>query len=178
MGHGGPRDLAALAAGLNGAATIVALVRTVLASGFATVGQPDDLPVFLDQMHNPTPLANSLQPALADDLPLLARDGGFVRQGYDLALDELRGFRDESRRLIAALQNRYSDETGIASLKIKHNNVLGYHIDVRTAHASKLMDSPLFIHRQTTAQAVRFHHDRTCRNGTRYGQRRGSCCGA
>ncbi len=156
MGHGGPRDLAALAAGLNGAATIVALVRTVLASGFATVGQPDDLPVFLDQMHNPTPIANRLQPALADDLPLLARDGGFVRQGYDLALDELRGLRDESRRLIAALQNRYSDETGIASLKIKHNNVLGYHIDVRTAHASKLMDSPLFIHRQTTAQAVRF----------------------
>ena len=156
MGHGGPRDLAALATGLDGAATIVASVRTVLASGLATVDHPDDLPVFLDQMHNPTPLANKLQPALADDLPLLARDGGFVQQGYDLALDELRGLRDESRRLIAALQNRYSDETGIASLKIKHNNVLGYHIDVRAAHASKLMDSPLFIHRQTTAQAVRF----------------------
>ena len=92
-------------------------------------------------MHNQRRLANKLQPALADELPLLTRDGGFVRQGYDLALDELRGLRDESRRLIAALQNRYSDETGIASLKIKHNNVLGYHIDVRAAHASKLMDS-------------------------------------
>ena len=156
MGHGGPRDLAALAAGLEGASTIVGIVRTVLASGFATVGQPDDLPVFLDQMHKPTPLVHSLTPALGDDLPLLARDGGFVRQGYDLALDEVRGLRDESRRLIAALQTRYSDETGIASLKIKHNNVLGYHIDVRAAHASKLMNSALFIHRQTTAQAVRF----------------------
>ena len=156
MGHGGPRDLAALASGLNGAAAIVASVRTVLASSLATVVQPDDLPAFLDQMHNPTPLANKLQPALAEDLPLLARDGGFVRQGYDLVLDELRGLRDESRRLIAALQSRYSDETGVASLKIKHNNVLGYHIDVRAAHASKLMDSPQFIHRQTTAQAVRF----------------------
>ena len=156
MGHGGPRDLAALAAGLDGAAAIVALLRTVLASGFATVDRPDDLPVFLDQMHIPTPLANKLQPALADDLPLLVRDGGFIRQGYDLALDELRELCNESRRLIAALQNRYSDETGVASLKIKHNNVLGYHIDVRAIHASKLMNSPLFIHRQTTAQAVRF----------------------
>ena len=156
MGHGGPRDLAALANGLNGAATIVALVRTVLESGLATVGRPDDLLVFLKQMQNPTLLVNKLQPVLAEDLPLLARDGGFVRQGYDLILDELRGLRDESRRLIAALQNRYSDETGVASLKIKHNNVLGYHIDVRAAHAGKLMDSPLFIHRQTTAQTVRF----------------------
>ena len=82
----------------------------------------DDLPVFLDQMNIPTPLANKLQPALADDLPLLVRDGGFIRQGYDLALDELRELCNESRRLIAALQNRYSDETGVASLKIKHNN--------------------------------------------------------
>ncbi|MGB2288514.1 MAG: DNA mismatch repair protein MutS, partial [Candidatus Puniceispirillaceae bacterium] len=156
MGHGGPRDLAALATGLEGASTIVGMVRTVLASGFATVGQPDDLPVFLDQMHKPTPLVHSLTPALGDDLPLLARDGGFVRQGYDLALDELRGLRDESRRLIAALQTRYSDETGIASLKIKHNNVLGYHIEVRAGHAEKLMADERFIHRQTTAQAVRF----------------------
>ena len=156
MGHGGPRDLAALATGLDGAAIIVASVRTFLSSGLVTVDHPDDLLVLLDQLHNPTPLANKLKPALADDLPLLARDGGFVQKGYDLALDELRGLRDESRRLIAALQNRYSDETGIMSLKIKHNNVLGYHIDVRTTHANKLMDNRLFIHRQTTAQAVRF----------------------
>ena len=58
--------------------------------------------------------------------------------------------------MIAALQSRYCAETDIASLKIKHNNVLGYHIDVRAVHAHKLMDSATFIHRQTTAQAVRF----------------------
>ena len=58
--------------------------------------------------------------------------------------------------MIAALESRYVNDTGIQSLKIKHNNVLGYHIDVRTAHASKLMDHETFIHRQTTAQAVRF----------------------
>ena len=79
--------MAALAAGLNGAARIVELVRTDLASDFATLSQPNDLLVFLDQIHKPTPLADKLQPALADDLPLLARDGGFVRRGYDLVLD-------------------------------------------------------------------------------------------
>ena len=64
--------------------------------------------------------------------------------------------RDESRRLIAQLQAKYIDETGIASLKIKHNNVLGYHIDVRSNHADKMMAIDAFIHRQTTAQTVRF----------------------
>ena len=68
----------------------------------------------------------------------------------------MRQLRDESRRLIAALQARYAEETEIASLKIKHNNVLGYHVDVRATHADKLMQSELFIHRQTTAQTVRF----------------------
>ena len=104
----------------------------------------------------PLPLAGILTLALSDDLPLMARDGGFVRQGYDLALDEMRGQRDESRILIAALQSRYAEDTGITSLKIRHNNVLGYHIDVRSGHGSKLMDREGFIHRQTTAQAVRF----------------------
>ena len=68
----------------------------------------------------------------------------------------MRQLRDESRRLMAALQARYAEETNIASLKIKHNNVLGYHVDVRATHADKLMQSELFIHRQTTAQTVRF----------------------
>ena len=68
--------------------------------------------------------------ALADELPLLKRDGGFVRAGYDAALDEARALRDESRRVIAALQARYADETGVRALKIRHNNVLGYFVEV------------------------------------------------
>jgi len=180
LGHGGPRDLANIAGGLDSAGQIVAQIRAVAAngengaarisegisegisgginekSGLGGLMLPDALPACLDAMLGPRGLINVLVPALGDDLPLLARDGGFVRQGYDLALDDLRGLRDESRRLIAALQSRYADETGIASLKIKHNNVLGYHIDVRSNHAAKLMDHEIFIHRQTTAQAVRF----------------------
>src|SRR5262249_12934329 len=69
-------------------------------------------------------------------------------------LDELRGLRDESRRMIAALQARYAGETGVPSLKIRHNNVLGYYIEVGPNHAAKLV-AP-FIHRQTLASAVRF----------------------
>ena len=93
-------------------------------------------------------------PALADDIPLLARDGNFIRAGYDISLDQIRQLRDESRRLIAGLQADYAAQTDISSLKIKHNNVLGYHIEVRSLHGDKLMSDNQFIHRQTTAQAV------------------------
>ena len=151
MGHGGPRDLSGLVNGLASASDIVTIATNVKA-----LAEPPQLRALFDAIMMPAPLANELRPALADDLPLLARDGGLVRHGYDLALDEIRDLRDESRRLIAALQQRYSAETGVASLKIKHNNVLGYHIDVRATHAEKLMQSEEFIHRQTTAQTVRF----------------------
>ena len=111
-------------------------------------------------MRRPDPaLAAELQRALADELPAYRRDGGFVRAGYEPALDEARALRDESRRVIAALQVRYAETTGIRSLKIRHNNVLGYFVDVTAQHGDKLMSAPLnatFIHRQTTAGQVRF----------------------
>ncbi len=96
---------------------------------------------------------------LADELPLFKRDGGFVRDGYDGALDEARSLRDESRKVVAQLQARYADHTGIKSLKIRHNNVLGYFVDVTAQHGDKLMSAPLnasYIHRQTLAGQVRF----------------------
>ena len=186
LGHGGPRDLAGLAAGLDNANAIVTIASTVTEPvltdrsvtepamtdrsvtepatiepattvlAVTALTEPPQLRVLFDAIMAPTSLAQQLLPALGDELPLLARDGGFVRQGYDASLDEIRDLRDESRRMIAALQQRYCTETGIASLKIKHNNVLGYYIDVRANHAEKLMQDPQFIHRQTTAQAVRF----------------------
>jgi DNA mismatch repair protein MutS len=89
----------------------------------------------------------------------MKRDGGFVRAGYDAALDETRALRDESRRVVAALQARYADETGVRALKVRHNNVLGYFIEVTAQHGEKLLAAPLnatFIHRQTLAGQVRF----------------------
>src|SRR5262245_1163446 len=104
-------------------------------------------------------LAAELSAALAAELPAYKRDGGFVRDGYDKILDETRALRDESRRVIAALQAQYAEETGIRILKIKHNNVLGYFVEVTAQHGERLMAAPLnatFIHRQTLAGQVRF----------------------
>src|SRR6202012_2334193 len=91
-------------------------------------------------------------------LPLFARDGGFIAGGYAPDLDQHRELRDESRRMMANLQARYADESGIPSLKIRHNNVLGYYIELSPTHAPKLDAGPAakFIHRQTLAGAVRF----------------------
>jgi DNA mismatch repair protein MutS len=104
-------------------------------------------------------IAAELAAALADELPAFRRDGGFVRMGFDPSLDETRRLRDESRRVIAALQARYADETAVRALKIRHNNVLGYFVEVTAAHGEKLLAPPLnatFIHRQTLAGQVRF----------------------
>ena len=82
-----------------------------------------------------------------------------MRAGYDAALDETRALRDESRRVVAALQARYADETGVRALKVRHNNVLGYFVEVTAQHGEKLLAPPLnatFIHRQTLAGQVRF----------------------
>ena len=96
---------------------------------------------------------------LVAEPPLLARDGGFVASGVDEALDEARELRDEGRGVIARMQAEYASETGIPSLKIKHNNVLGYFIETTATHAEKMLSPPMnerFVHRQTTANQVRF----------------------
>jgi DNA mismatch repair protein MutS len=153
VGRGGPRDLAAIRDGLNGAVALaqrLAGARELpmeLAEAAAVLCRPD------------LAIAAELQNALADELPAFRRDGGFIRPGHDAALDDARALRDESRRVIAALQARYADATGIRALKIRHNNVLGYFIEVSAQNGEKLMAAPLnagFIHRQTLAGQVRF----------------------
>jgi len=153
LGRGGPRDLGALAAGFEAATQLAGLL-----SGAAL---PEQLQDACDRLAAvPAQLAGHLARALADDLPLLRRDGGFVRAGYDAELDEMRSLRDESRRVIAAMERALADETGIRSLKIRHNNVLGYYIEVTANNAGALTGSDAargrFIHRQTMASAMRF----------------------
>ena len=99
-------------------------------------------------------LRQELQSALQEDVPMLARDGGFIRSGYHAALDEFRVLRDESKRLIAKLQQEYITLTGINTLKIKFNNVLGYFVEITPAHEAKMTDE--FIHRQTMKNALRY----------------------
>jgi len=104
-------------------------------------------------------LIEHLNSALVEDPPLLTRDGGFIATGFDAELDELRILRDEGRSVIAGLQAQYASLTSVQSLKIKHNNVLGYFVETPATHSEKMLAPPLsetFIHRQTTANQVRF----------------------
>ncbi len=164
LARGGPRDLQALAVGLHGGEA----VRARLSKMSSPADLPDEISLMLapltcfgsDEMSERlAQLVETLQVALGDTLPVLARDGGFVRDGYHAPLDQARELSRESRRVIAGLQARYSSETEIKALKIKHNGVLGYHIEVPAQHGDRLMAPPLneiFIHRQTLANSVRF----------------------
>jgi DNA mismatch repair protein MutS len=153
VGRGGPRDLAAIRDGVQAAAE---LARALV----ALKESPAEIADALQSCRRPDArLAAELSQALADELPAFKRDGGFVREGYDAALDETRSLRDASRRVVAALQTRYAEETGVRGLKIRHNNVLGYFVEVTAQHGDKLMAAPFnatFIHRQTLAGQVRF----------------------
>ena len=151
VGRGGPRDLFSLATAIEKAQQISKIIEQAV-----TVSSPELLADIGRDVSNPYSLSLKIKDALTENLPLLPREGQFIRAGFDAALDSLRDLRDESRRHIALLQQEYSEATGISSLKVKHNNVLGYHIEVRSNHADKLMSEEQFIHRQTTAQAVRF----------------------
>jgi DNA mismatch repair protein MutS len=149
LGRGGPRDLAALRQSLGETAGL----RLMLAEP-GLVPLPECLTEARRDLGEHGPLVDRLARALAADLPLFARDGGFIAAGYSDELDEWRGLRDESRRLVAQLQARYAEETRIGSLKIRHNNVIGYYLEVPANHARKL--GPEFIHRQTMAGAQRY----------------------
>ncbi len=149
LDRGGPRDLAAIRAGLTQAAEVAGR----LSGTEGLLGDAARALVGHGQM------IGLLTQALREELPLLARDGGFIAAGYDGALDEARDLRDEGRGVVARMQADYAAEIGIQSLKIKHNNVLGYFIEVTSTHAERMLSAPLnerFIHRQTTAGQVRF----------------------
>lgn len=151
LDRAGPRDLAAIRDGLIQAQAIAVLFEPFTA--------PDLLAKAALSLTGHNALVDLLDHALVADPPYLARDGGFIAAGFDPDLDQSRQLRDEGRSVIAALQQDYAGETSITSLKIKHNNVLGYFIETTAAHAEKMLSPPLseqFIHRQTTANQVRF----------------------
>ena len=153
LGRGGPRDMAAIQRGF----AVICDVRNLFA-GKLLPQELSDAFATLEKL--PVDLHSHLDRILADDLPLLKRDGGFVRENYNKELDELRTLRDESRRFIAELQGRYAEETGVKALKIRHNNILGYYIEVTALQAPALTETTeaksRFIHRQTMANAMRF----------------------
>ncbi|WP_299294746.1 DNA mismatch repair protein MutS [uncultured Tateyamaria sp.] len=150
LDRGGPRDLAALRNGLTAAQNL---------KDTAAADLPDLLNTSTKNLGGHTDLIDRLDADLVAEPPLLARDGGFIATGCDPDLDEARQLRDEGRSVIAQLQRQYVETSGINALKIKHNNVLGYFVEVTATHAEKMLSDPLsqtFIHRQTTANQVRF----------------------
>ena len=151
LSRSGPRDLTAIRSALTQAEAI--------AQTLSQVALPDLLAEHLVDLETDSALLTLLDEALVAEPPLLARDGGFIAPGYDESLDELRQLRDEGRGVIGRMQGEYATQTGISSLKIKHNNVLGYFIETTQTHLEKMMSPPFsetFIHRQTTANVVRF----------------------
>jgi DNA mismatch repair protein MutS len=153
VGRGGPRDLAGLRDGILAS-------DSALAQLAALDDPPAEIAAVMAALRRPSrELAREFERALAEQLPLIKRDGGFVREGYEAALDETRNLRDASRLVVASMQARYADDTGVKGLKIRHNNVLGYFVEVTAQHGDRLMAPPLnatFIHRQTLAGQTRF----------------------
>ncbi|WP_436398384.1 DNA mismatch repair protein MutS [Roseobacter sp. S98] len=151
LDRGGPRDLAAIRNGLT--------VAETLQHRLAEADTPELIGQNLRDLTGHADLIEKLDAALIAEPPLLARDGGFIAPGHDDGLDEARKLRDEGRSVIAGMQQQYVSDTGISSLKIKHNNVLGYFVETPSTHADRMLNAPLsetFIHRQTTANQVRF----------------------
>ncbi|RLQ89295.1 DNA mismatch repair protein MutS [Notoacmeibacter ruber] len=152
LGRGGPRDLGAIRMALSSGRE--------LADRLADVELPEELQSARQALHAlPEEIGDLLGKALATDLPLLARDGGFVGEAFDEELDAQRALASDSRRVIAVMQAELAEETAIKTLKIRHNNMLGYYIEVPSSHGLKLTEGEAkarFIHRQTMSNAMRF----------------------
>ncbi len=151
LDRGGPRDMAAVRNTIKTAERLVGF--------YAQAALPQLLIEAVQDLKGQEELSALLDRALVAEPPIQSRDGGFISAGYDTALDETRQLRDEGRSVIAGLQVDYAKLADVASLKIKHNNVLGYFIETTDTHAARMLTAPLsetFIHRQTTANQVRF----------------------
>ncbi len=165
FGRGSPRDLGFVRDGLVAARKCADLLAdsTRAASLPSEMGLPSELAEIIEGLKAAkSPLLDALSSALGDDLPVNRRDGGFVRAGYLAELDAARRMKEDARQVLAELETRYRDETGVKSLKVRQNNILGFFIEVTQVNAGPLTVAPLnkvFRHRQTMANAMRFVTD-------------------
>jgi DNA mismatch repair protein MutS len=173
VGRGGPRDLLALKDGLDSGEALAATLRAepeALAPP-PIKGVEGPLAAIVAACSDHRALIDALAVALADEPPLFARDGGFIRLGYRAELDEQRTLRDDSRKTVAALEAKYRTASGVPSLKIRHNNMIGYHIEVTATHADKLDLAALgFTRRQSMSNATRFSTAELAELETRIGR--------
>lgn len=158
LGRGGPRDLANIKTTLS----VIPKLKNLLTDFNKTSGSPveQELPsavsAIITRLGFHDNLVSTLEQALDEELPLLARDGGFIRPGYYPPLDAVKELKEDSHKLIVELQNKYAAEVNIPNLKIKYNNVIGYFIEVQSKFATEMLENPNFIHRQSVLNAARF----------------------
>lgn len=158
VGRGGPRDMFNIKNTLG----IIPKVRNLLHFKGQDESQiisetPAALQKIIADLGEHSRLIAKISDALEDDeLPVLSRDGGFIRQGYSAALDEMRNLKKESHKLIIGLQSKYCEQTGISHLKVKFNSVIGYFIEVPIKNAVQILDDKTFIFRQSVLNASRF----------------------
>lgn len=154
-GRGGPRDLANIGMVLNLLPRIRNLIHNDVNQEMLETSC-QSIEGIIANLGYYDQLSSNLNNALAEELPLLARDGNFIKEGYFPPLDEVRQLHKDSRLVILELQNKYIEKTGISTLKIKYNNVIGYFIEVQNKFATEMLENPDFIHRQSVLNAARF----------------------
>ncbi|MEQ8823552.1 MAG: DNA mismatch repair protein MutS [Filomicrobium sp.] len=159
FGRGSPRDLGFIRDGLTAASACCKLLQ----QDRPGIGLPAELNEIAERLSAAAgDLLKALEAALIDDLPVNRRDGGFVREGYLPELDQSRRLKEDARQVLAELEARYRDETGIKALKVRQNNILGFFVEVTQAASGPLTQPPfdeVFRHRQTMANAMRFVSD-------------------
>lgn len=151
LGRAGPRDVKSLVDSFSTQQKIISLLKNYINS-------EQSLPQLLDiilTLATPIDCLDQIRDAFAEDVPFNARDGGFIRSGFSSELDNFRLLQNDSKKIILQMQENYCRATGISTLKIRHNNIIGYHIEVPASQAEKMLQAN-FIHRQTLANNARF----------------------
>lgn len=148
LGRAGPRDVLHVGHAL----TIVHNLRCLLQDSKDTPSFINDLGRELVDLRE---LGATILTTIKADAPLFSRDGGFIVAGSNLDLDAWVVRRDNGIELVQDLQEQYRITTGLSNLRIKHNNILGYYIEV-TAQQAKNLDPEVFRHRQTLVNNMRF----------------------
>ena len=102
-------------------------------------------------------LYDLIERAIVEEPPIVTREGGMIKEGYNEEADKLRHAKTEGKTWLAELEARERDKTGIKNLKIKYNKVFGYYFEVTNSFKDLVPD--YFIRKQTLANAERYTTD-------------------
>lgn len=157
LGRGGPRDLANIKTTLNAIPKLKNIIKDFAKESNQIIKDiPKSLNNVMDKLGYYANLVENIDTALEEELPLLARDGGFIKEGYYPPLDEMKSIKERSNKIMLELQTKYAEDTKISNLKVKYNSVIGFFVEVPSKFATEMLENPNFIHRQSVLNAARF----------------------